>query len=80
MKRSRINQIMAEADEMIRQYGFTLPPFAYWTPEEFDELGAFGDELGFTHVASGPLVRSSYHADEMAGKSGLFGVSGDTDG
>ncbi|WP_282182730.1 D-lyxose/D-mannose family sugar isomerase [Aliiroseovarius marinus] len=35
MKRSRVNQIMAEADEMIRQYGFVLPPFAYWTPEEF---------------------------------------------
>ena len=35
MKRSRINQIMAEADEMIRHHGFTLPPFAYWTPEEF---------------------------------------------
>ncbi|WP_108856995.1 D-lyxose/D-mannose family sugar isomerase [Aliiroseovarius pelagivivens] len=35
MKRSRINQIMAEADEMIRQYGFVLPPFAYWTPDEF---------------------------------------------
>ncbi|MFY0597243.1 MAG: D-lyxose/D-mannose family sugar isomerase [Cognatishimia sp.] len=35
MKRSRINQIMAEADEKIRQYGFTLPPFAYWTPDEF---------------------------------------------
>ena len=35
MKRSRINEIMASADEMIRQYGFVLPPFAYWTPEEF---------------------------------------------
>ncbi|MEM9496405.1 MAG: D-lyxose/D-mannose family sugar isomerase [Pseudomonadota bacterium] len=35
MKRSRINQIMAEADEMIRHHGFTLPPFAYWTPDEF---------------------------------------------
>ncbi len=35
MKRSRINQIMAEADEMIRHYGFVLPPFAYWTPDEF---------------------------------------------
>lgn len=35
MKRSRINDIMAEADEMIRSYGFTLPPFAYWSPEEF---------------------------------------------
>ncbi|SFD28956.1 D-lyxose/D-mannose family sugar isomerase [Tropicimonas isoalkanivorans] len=35
MKRSRINEIMAAADEMIRHYGFVLPPFAYWTPEEF---------------------------------------------
>ena len=35
MKRSTINDIMAQADEMIRSYGFVLPPFAYWTPEEF---------------------------------------------
>lgn len=35
MKRSRINDIMAEADEMIRSYGFVLPPWAYWTPDEF---------------------------------------------
>jgi D-lyxose ketol-isomerase len=35
MKRSRINEVMAEADEMIRSYGFILPPFAYWTPEDF---------------------------------------------
>ncbi|WP_299916059.1 D-lyxose/D-mannose family sugar isomerase [uncultured Roseobacter sp.] len=35
MKRSRINDIMAEADEMIRSYGFVLPPFARWTPDEF---------------------------------------------
>jgi D-lyxose ketol-isomerase len=35
MKRSRINQIMAEADEMIRRHGFVLPPFARWTPDEF---------------------------------------------
>ncbi|MCX7890081.1 MAG: D-lyxose/D-mannose family sugar isomerase [Rhodobacteraceae bacterium] len=35
MKRSRINAIMAAADEMIRSFGFVLPPFAYWTPEEF---------------------------------------------
>ncbi|CTQ34111.1 D-lyxose/D-mannose family sugar isomerase [Jannaschia rubra] len=35
MKRSDINAIMAEADEMIRRHGFALPPFAHWTPEEF---------------------------------------------
>ena len=37
----------------------------YYTPLEFDELGAIGRKLGFKHVASGPLVRSSYHADEQ---------------
>jgi D-lyxose ketol-isomerase len=35
MKRSRINDIIAESDEMMRRFGFTLPPFAYWTPDEF---------------------------------------------
>lgn len=35
MKRSRINDIMAEADDMIRRHGFALPPFAYWTPDDF---------------------------------------------
>ncbi len=35
MKRSRVNAIMAEADEMIRRHGFVLPPFARWTPDEF---------------------------------------------
>ena len=41
-------------------------PLARWyTPEEFDELRQEGEELGFRHVASGPLVRSSYHADEQ---------------
>jgi D-lyxose ketol-isomerase len=34
MKRSEINAIMAEADEFIRSFGFVLPPFAYWTPEQ----------------------------------------------
>ena len=37
----------------------------FYTPEEFDELGEIGRALGFRHVASGPLVRSSYHADEQ---------------
>ena len=35
MKRSVINRIMAEADEMIAAHGFVLPPFARWSPEEF---------------------------------------------
>jgi len=41
-------------------------PLARWyTPEEVDELRREADALGFRHVASGPLVRSSYHADEQ---------------
>jgi D-lyxose ketol-isomerase len=35
MRRSTINDIMAAADDMIRSFGFTLPPFAYWTPDDF---------------------------------------------
>lgn len=41
-----------------------LPVQKYWTPEEFDRLGAIAREMGFSHVRSGPLVRSSYHAAE----------------
>lgn len=35
MKRSRINEIMRAADDLIRHHGFVLPPFAYWSPDEF---------------------------------------------
>jgi lipoic acid synthetase len=41
-----------------------LPIARYLTPAEFDDLGAYARELGFRHVESGPLVRSSYHAWE----------------
>ncbi len=41
-----------------------LPVQKYWTPEEFDQLGAFAKEIGFAHVRSGALVRSSYHASQ----------------
>ena len=37
----------------------------WYTPEEFAELKREAEALGFQHVASGPLVRSSYHADEQ---------------
>ncbi|MDX2096399.1 MAG: lipoyl synthase [Leptolyngbyaceae cyanobacterium bins.59] len=39
-----------------------LPVCKYWTPEEFEELGAVARSMGFAQVRSGPLVRSSYHA------------------
>ncbi len=44
-----------------------LPVARYLTPEEFDKLAEFGHSLGFQNVASGPMVRSSYHADLQAG-------------
>jgi lipoic acid synthetase len=47
------------------------PVLRYWTPAEFDALANYGDRLGFEHVASGPLVRSSYHADQMAHDAGF---------
>jgi lipoic acid synthetase len=37
----------------------------YYTPKEFADLRKYGFELGFKHVESGPLVRSSYHAHEQ---------------
>jgi lipoic acid synthetase len=41
-----------------------LPIVRYWHPEEFRQLERAAYGLGFEHVAAGPLVRSSYHADE----------------
>lgn len=43
-----------------------LPVARYVTPAEFAELGEFARQAGFNNVASGPLVRSSYHADRQA--------------
>jgi len=43
-----------------------LPVERFVHPDEFDELRQIGEDMGFTHVASGPMVRSSYHADQQA--------------
>lgn len=37
MKRSKVNEILIEADDFIRSFGFVLPPFAYWSPTEMKE-------------------------------------------
>lgn len=42
------------------------PVMYYWTPQEFKDIEEYGYSLGFTHIASGPLVRSSYFADKSA--------------
>jgi len=42
-----------------------LPIVRYLHPDEFAEYKALGEQMGFAHVESGPLVRSSYHAFEQ---------------
>ena len=51
------------------------PVLRYWTPEEFKAIEELGYRIGFQHVASGPLVRSSYHADQMAHAAGYVQVA-----
>jgi len=43
----------------------------YVEPQVFDVLAEQARQMGFTHVASGPLVRSSYHADRQAQAAGI---------
>ena len=50
-----------------------LPVERFVTPAEFEEFGRIAEELGFKSVASGPLVRSSYHADKQVDLSRLVG-------
>jgi lipoic acid synthetase len=56
------------------------PIYRYYHPDEFAELGRLGLEMGFGHVESGPLVRSSYHAwsQTQALEGGKTAISGKT--
>ncbi len=72
-EKEEIVQLMKDAraiDVDILTIGQYLPPSKqhypiqrYYHPDEFSELKSIGLELGFKHIESGPLVRSSYHAD-----------------
>ena len=57
--------------QYLRPSGKHAPLARWYTPGEFDELRREGEALGFRHVASGPLVRSSYHADEQHAAASL---------
>ena len=46
-----------------------LPVVRYWHPDEFKALETAAYDLGFEHIAAGPLVRSSYHADQHVPQS-----------
>jgi lipoic acid synthetase len=48
--------------QYLRPSALHLPVVKWWHPDEFTALGAYARTLGFSHVESGPLVRSSYHA------------------
>jgi lipoic acid synthetase len=57
---------MLTLGQYLRPSPAQMPVARYLPPEEFDALGRLAGSLGFTRVASGPFVRSSYHAREMA--------------
>jgi lipoic acid synthetase len=48
-----------------------LPVTRYVEPAVFEEFARRADEMGFSHAACGPLVRSSYHADQQAHEAGI---------
>lgn len=52
--------------QYLRPSKSNLPVVEYIPPPVFDEYRGIGEEMGFLHVASGPFVRSSYHAEEAA--------------
>lgn len=57
---------MVTLGQYLQPSRFHMPVARYVTPEEFKQFGDIAKELGFKNIASGPLVRSSYHADKQA--------------
>lgn len=57
---------MVTLGQYLQPSRFHMPVARYVTPAEFKEFGDIAKDLGFKNIASGPLVRSSYHADKQA--------------
>jgi lipoic acid synthetase len=74
LRRSDVN--ILTLGQYLRPSGGHMPVARYYTPAEFDELRDIGSSLGFAHVQSSPLTRSSYHAWEQvtAAKSSALEV------
>ena len=88
MKRSRVNRIMEEADAFIRSFGYRLPPFAYWSPDEMRQRraesgGILANSLGWdiTDYGRGDFaklglflftVRNGNAADLATGRGMLY--------
>ncbi|MGA9332689.1 MAG: lipoyl synthase [Rudaea sp.] len=76
-----LNDLRAHAVDMVTIGQYLQPTthhhpvVRYWTPDEFKAIEDLGYRIGFHHVASGPLVRSSYHADQMAHDAGYVDVA-----
>ncbi|MGH7592235.1 MAG: lipoyl synthase, partial [Gemmatimonadales bacterium] len=76
LRRSDVN--IVTLGQYLRPSDGHLPVVRYYTPDEFSELAEIGMQLGFTHVQSSPLTRSSYHAWEQ--KKMADGQPGRSDG
>ena len=67
MKDLRSNNVdMLTLGQYLQPTPYHLPVERYVEPYDFDILKKEAEKLGFTSVASGPMVRSSYHADQQA--------------
>lgn len=67
MQDLRVHNVqMLTVGQYLQPSRFHLAVEKYWTPEEFKQIEEAGYQMGFENVASGPMVRSSYHADLQA--------------
>ena len=66
----RVGVSILTLGQYLRPSADHLPVDRWWTPAEFDRLGAAGRALGFAHVEASPLTRSSYHARQAAAAAG----------
>ena len=72
MRDLRRHQVdMLTIGQYLRPSGHHLPVLRYAHPDIFSMLGQAAKEMGFAHAASGPMVRSSYHADRQAHEAGV---------
>jgi lipoic acid synthetase len=65
------NVDMLTIGQYLQPSGHHLPVLRYVTPDEFKMFETEAYKMGFVHAACGPMVRSSYHADQMAHEAGL---------
>ncbi len=65
------NVDMLTIGQYLQPSGHHLPVLRYVTPDDFKMFETEAYKMGFVHAACGPMVRSSYHADQMAHEAGF---------